>query len=268
MNKITLITDGSCVPQGDVNPGGWAAILRFGEHEKVLTGNAIGATSQRMEVTALIEGVKAVKYACDITVKTDSQYVIGVASQGWKINANRELWSEYFGIVRSKGHKMTFVWVKGHAGNPDNERADKLAQQARNMISRRKPSEIPCNHNGRGLYDSVNVGWHKIDECRIEGDGFIVEFYGFAKRHIDPNCDAFNGWESVWTEWKAEYKDNIGSICLHTSKEKHIDKLFEIMSSVKPVVKDHCPDGDSEDWGTTSSFARVGFQAIVDHIGQ
>jgi len=139
LKKIQLITDGSCL--GNPGPGGWACILRFGEHSKEMFGSSRETTNNRMELTAAIEGFRALREACEVTVITDSQYVKnGITSwvHGWKRNGwrnsqkqpvvNRDLWEELDGLVAK--HRVEWTWTKGHATHADNNRCDELATQA------------------------------------------------------------------------------------------------------------------------------------------
>ena len=140
MKKVVLTTDGACI--GNPGPGGWAALLRFGRHEKLLTGGEKDTTNNRMELQAVIEGLAVLKERCDVTIVTDSKYVMNAFEQGWfdkwqdngwKTAAkdpvkNRELWEEL--AERLERHKITWKWVKGHAGHDDNEAVDKAARDA------------------------------------------------------------------------------------------------------------------------------------------
>ncbi len=137
MKKVYIFTDGAC--SGNPGPGGWGTILRFGEHEKELSGGEAETTNNRMELTAVIEGLKALKEPCDVDLTTDSQYVCNGINKGWaekwqknnwiksdKTKAkNPELWEDLLTLV--KKHKVRFIWVHGHAGHPENERCDALA---------------------------------------------------------------------------------------------------------------------------------------------
>lgn len=139
LSHVEIFTDGAC--KGNPGKGGWGAILRMGEHEKELAGSDPATTNNRMELTATIEALKALKRPCRVTLHTDSRYVIdgitkwifGWQKNGWK-NAskkpvlNDDLWRELIGAARP--HKIEWVWVKGHDGHPENERADKLASDA------------------------------------------------------------------------------------------------------------------------------------------
>jgi len=136
MKQVDIFTDGAC--KGNPGPGGWAAILRMGAHEKELTGSEAATTNNRMEMTAILRGLTALKEPCAVTVHTDSRYVIdgmtqwifGWQKRGWvnaakKPVANEDLWRELIAAVRP--HKVSWEWVKGHAGHPENERCDALA---------------------------------------------------------------------------------------------------------------------------------------------
>lgn len=138
MKKITLFCDGSAL--GNPGPGGWAAILRFGNAEREICGGEIHTTNNRMELLAVIEGLKALKEACEVEVVSDSSYVVkGINEwlEGWikkdfnKVK-NPDLWREYMNIA--KEHKVEATWVQGHNGHAENERCDVLAKtQAQKM---------------------------------------------------------------------------------------------------------------------------------------
>ncbi len=136
MKQVDIFTDGAC--KGNPGPGGWAAILRMGAHEKELTGGEAATTNNRMEMTAILRGLSALNEPCAVTVHTDSRYVIDGMTQwifswqkrGWlnaakKPVANEDLWREL--IAAARPHKVSWEWVKGHSGHPENERCDALA---------------------------------------------------------------------------------------------------------------------------------------------
>jgi ribonuclease HI len=138
MKQVDIFTDGAC--KGNPGPGGWAAILRSAGHEKELVGGEPATTNNRMEMTAVLRGLSALKEPCAVTVHTDSRYVIdgmtqwifGWQKRGWvnaakKPVANEDLWREL--IAAARPHKISWQWVKGHAGHPENERADALASE-------------------------------------------------------------------------------------------------------------------------------------------
>jgi ribonuclease HI len=136
MKKVDIFTDGAC--KGNPGPGGWGALLRMGRHEKELSGGDPATTNNRMELTAAIKALEALIEPCDIQLHSDSKYVLdgitrwvhGWQKNGWK-NAskqpvrNADLWHEL--IAAAKPHKVEWIWVKGHNGHPENERADALA---------------------------------------------------------------------------------------------------------------------------------------------
>ncbi|MDD2829533.1 MAG: ribonuclease HI [Sulfuricurvum sp.] len=132
MKTITLFSDGSAL--GNPGPGGYGAILRFGEIEKIVSGGEVHTTNNRMELLGVIEGLRALKEPCDVTIISDSSYVIrGINEwlEGWvKRNfakvKNPDLWSEY--LIVSKPHRIKGVWVRGHNGHPENERCDQIAR--------------------------------------------------------------------------------------------------------------------------------------------
>ena len=139
MKQVEIFTDGAC--KGNPGPGGWGAVLRMGGHEKELSGHAPATTNNRMELSAVIEALSALKSPCEVALHTDSRYVIdgitkwifGWQKNGWKNAAkkpvvNIDLWQAL--LIAIKPHKISWHWVKGHAGHPENERADKLASDA------------------------------------------------------------------------------------------------------------------------------------------
>ena len=121
---VDIYCDGSCT--GNPGIGGWGTILVYNNHEKCLHGCNHNTTNNQMEITAVIEGLKALKESCDVTVYTDSQYVVNTMTKGWKRNKNLDLWKVLDSLI--KQHVVSFVWVKGHNGHTYNERCDKLAR--------------------------------------------------------------------------------------------------------------------------------------------
>ncbi len=146
MKQVQIFTDGAC--SGNPGPGGWGAILRYGEHEKELSGGDAHTTNNRMELTAVIKSLDALKEPCSVTLTTDSQYVVNSVTKGWvygwaKKNwikeknqpvPNAELWQQLLPLL--KKHNVEFVWVRGHNGHPENERCDELAVIQRDLFSR------------------------------------------------------------------------------------------------------------------------------------
>jgi ribonuclease HI len=144
VKKVQLITDGAC--KGNPGRGGWAFILRFGAHRKESWGSEPQTTNNRMELTAAVRGLQALKEPCEVEVVTDSEYVKnGITSwisnwkrNGWKTSAkkpvvNQDLWEA---LDRENArHKTTWSWTKGHASHEDNNRCDELASAAANTQS-------------------------------------------------------------------------------------------------------------------------------------
>jgi len=137
-SHVTIYTDGAC--SGNPGPGGWGAILRYGKTEKELYGGEADTTNNRMELQAAISALSALKRPCKVDLYTDSEYVrngitqwiAGWKARGWKTAAkkpvkNAELWQAL--EEASNRHEITWHWVKGHAGHPENERADELARR-------------------------------------------------------------------------------------------------------------------------------------------
>lgn len=150
LSLVEIATDGAC--KGNPGPGGWGAVIRFGGHEKELSGGEPMTTNNRMELTAAIEALNALTRPCRVTLSTDSRYVLdgltkwikGWQRNGWKTSdrkpvKNADLWQAL--IDAAARHRIEWIWVKGHAGHPDNERADKLASDAARTALR--PKDLP-----------------------------------------------------------------------------------------------------------------------------
>lgn len=125
MAKVIAFTDGGADP----NPGtgGWGVVLRSGDHTKELYGGVPHATNNQMELTAALMALRALKFTCELEIVSDSQYLVNTMSKGWKRGANVELWHEIDEAIGD--HTVTWTWVRGHAGTPDNERAHELAER-------------------------------------------------------------------------------------------------------------------------------------------
>ncbi len=138
--KVNIYTDGAC--SGNPGPGGWGCILEFGPHTKEMSGYMAGTTNNRMELFAVISGLGALKEPCDVTLYSDSNYVVqafndhwieGWQKKGWKTASggkveNQDLW--FILLTQTRKHNVTFVKVKGHADHPQNNRCDELATGA------------------------------------------------------------------------------------------------------------------------------------------
>ena len=140
LNDVVIYTDGAC--KGNPGPGGWGALLISGDTEKELYGGEGGTTNNRMELTAVIEALGALKRPCRVTLYLDSQYVrkgitewiAGWKARGWRTAAkqpvkNVDLWRRLDALVAGAGHTIDWRWVKGHSGDAGNERADLLANR-------------------------------------------------------------------------------------------------------------------------------------------
>lgn len=138
---VRIFTDGAC--SGNPGPGGWGALLRYQTMEKTLSGGEHQTTNNRMELTAVIASLSMLTEPCDVTLTTDSKYVCDSVSKGWVFNwqkknwmkdkhtpvPNTDLWKQLLPLLER--HNVEFVWVKGHAGHPENELCDKLAVRER-----------------------------------------------------------------------------------------------------------------------------------------
>lgn len=145
MKKVEVFTDGAC--SGNPGPGGWGAILRYNGHEKELYGGEANTTNNRMELSAVIFALEALKEPCEVVLYSDSQYVCNALTlgwakkwkaQGWMRNKkepalNPDLWEKLLNLCEI--HKIDVNWVKGHAGHLENERCDKLAVAAAQQYS-------------------------------------------------------------------------------------------------------------------------------------
>lgn len=146
MQTVEIFTDGAC--SGNPGPGGWGAILRMGEHYKELSGGESDTTNNRMELTAVIMALSALKRPCHVILTTDSKYVCDSISKGWarswkknnwiksdkKPALNSDLWEKALELLDT--HDVKLCWVKGHAGHPENERCDELAVIERDKYAR------------------------------------------------------------------------------------------------------------------------------------
>ena len=140
MKQVEIFTDGACT--GNPGPGGYGVILRYGTAEKELSGGEPATTNNRMELMAAITGLQALREPCRVTLYSDSQYVVNGITKGWAAKwrangwmrsrsekaVNPELWDELLTLCAK--HEVTMVWVRGHAGHPENERCDRLAVAA------------------------------------------------------------------------------------------------------------------------------------------
>lgn len=139
-DKVTIYTDGSCL--GNPGPGGYGAVLLFGDNRRELSGGFTGTTNNRMELLAVITALESLTRSCEVDLYTDSQYIQKAITQGWLKNwikngwktaakkpvKNQDMWKRLMPLLDR--HQVDFRWVKGHAGDPENERCDDLARSA------------------------------------------------------------------------------------------------------------------------------------------
>ena len=144
MEKVTIYTDGAC--SGNPGPGGWGAILMYKENKKEISGGKKDTTNNVMEITAVIEGLKLLKYPCEVDLYSDSAYVVNAFLQNWIGNwvknnwktsskepvKNQELWKQLYDLTKT--HQVKFIKVKGHSDNEFNNRCDELARNAIDKI--------------------------------------------------------------------------------------------------------------------------------------
>ena len=142
--QVTMYTDGACT--GNPGPGGYGTVLIYGERRNELSAGYRLTTNNRMELTAVIEGLRKLRIPCDVTVFSDSKYVVDAVNEGWvkrwrandwKRNkkesaVNADLWARLLNLTAE--HNVEFRWVKGHSGDPENERCDQLAVQAAQQL--------------------------------------------------------------------------------------------------------------------------------------
>ena len=140
MEKVIIYTDGAC--SGNPGPGGWGTILLYKDIKKELSGKSENTTNNIMEITAVIEGLKQLKFECEVEIYSDSAYVVNAFNNGWIYNwmknnwmtsnkepvKNQEIWKELYNLTRI--HKVNFIKVKGHSDNEFNNRCDELARNA------------------------------------------------------------------------------------------------------------------------------------------
>lgn len=137
MKTVLIFTDGAC--SGNPGPGGWCAILRYGTNEKVISGGEKQTTNNRMELSAVLNALAALKEPCEVSLTSDSRYVIDSISKGWVYSWQKKGWKKADGkpalnvdlwqplLEQLERHKVNFIWIKGHAGHPENERCDRIA---------------------------------------------------------------------------------------------------------------------------------------------
>ena len=168
MKQVSIFTDGGC--HGNPGPGGWAAILKYGKHVRELCGGVKATTNNRMELQAAIESLKLLKEPCEIDFHTDSQYVrqgitkwiAGWKRNGWRTSTkkpvkNDDLWKQLDAV--SANHKMRWHWVKGHAGHPENERCDELANEV--------IAKVKSQHSAAQLAEALRAFQRQTEDAAL-----------------------------------------------------------------------------------------------------
>ena len=144
MKQVSIFTDGACL--GNPGPGGWGAILRYGDKEKEISGGETDTTNNRMELTALIRALQLLNQPCHVCITSDSKYVLDAMQKGWakgwqargwvksdkKPALNSDLWELLLSLASQ--HELEYRWIRGHTGHPENERCDTLAVQEANKM--------------------------------------------------------------------------------------------------------------------------------------
>lgn len=129
---VIIYTDGAC--RGNPGPGGWAAILQYGDKTREISGSERDTTNNRMEMMAVIQALQALTRPCIVRLHTDSQLIVNTMTKGWKRKANQDLWADLDRAAQT--HKVSWIWVKGHASDPLNNRVDELAVQAAKSLQK------------------------------------------------------------------------------------------------------------------------------------
>ncbi len=135
-SAFDIYTDGSC--SGNPGPGGWGAIVMQGDDTQRLSGGQAATTNNRMEITAAIKGLEGTPPGADVTIHSDSEYLVKTMTKNWKRNVNKDLWESLERLASARS--VRFEWVRGHAGHPQNEAADRLAVQAMKSVADGTPS--------------------------------------------------------------------------------------------------------------------------------
>jgi cyclic pyranopterin phosphate synthase len=165
--QISIYTDGACL--GNPGPGGWGAIVQRNGEETELAGHEDGTTNNRMEVMASIKGLEATPEGSMVTLYSDSQYLVNTMTKGWKRRANVDLWTRLDTLVAKRD--VAWEWVRGHAGHPENERADKLAT---GMAGTSGNGSRLSHVDEQGKVKMVDVGWKPETEREAVARGSVV----------------------------------------------------------------------------------------------
>ncbi len=168
--RINIYTDGAC--QDNPGPGGWAAIIEQDGQSRELAGREQRTTNNRMEVTAAIKGLEATPEGSSVTLHSDSRYLVNTMTRGWKRNVNTDLWERLDALVASRD--VTWQWVRGHAGHPQNERADQLASGKAGVVQEQEEESPRLSHlDEEGRARMVDVGWKPETEREAVARGAV-----------------------------------------------------------------------------------------------
>ena len=163
---INIYTDGAC--QDNPGPGGWAAIIEQDGESRELAGREERTTNNRMEIMAAIKGLEAIPDGSSVTLHSDSRYLVNTMTRGWKRNVNTDLWEQLDALVASRDVK--WQWVRGHAGHPQNERADKLASGKAGVV---EEGQRLTHLDEQGRARMVDVGWKPETEREAVARGAV-----------------------------------------------------------------------------------------------
>ena len=167
---INIYTDGAC--QDNPGPGGWGAIIEQDGQSKELSGREQRTTNNRMEITAAIKGLEATPEGSSVTLHSDSRYLVNTMTRGWKRNVNTDLWERLDALVA--GREVTWQWVRGHAGHPQNERADQLASGKAGVSAAKEEDGPRLTHlDEEGRAQMVDVGWKPETEREAVARGAV-----------------------------------------------------------------------------------------------
>ena len=169
---IEIYTDGSC--QGNPGTGGWAAVINDNGQRRSISGRMERTTNNRMEILAVIKGLEAIPEGSQVTIYTDSQYVVNTMTRGWQRKANQDLWVGLDEAVERR--RVKWEWVRGHAGNPGNEEADRLARREAGIDASPTASHDPAltHLDESGSAHMVDVGWKPDTQREAVARGSIT----------------------------------------------------------------------------------------------
>ena len=166
---INIYTDGAC--EGNPGPGGWGAIVEQDGESRELAGREDRTTNNRMEITAAIKGLEATPEGSTVTLHSDSRYLVNTMTRGWKRNVNIDLWERLDALVA--GREVKWQWVRGHAGHPQNERADRLATGKAGVVQQEEESPRLTHLDEQGKARMVDVGWKPDTEREAVARGAV-----------------------------------------------------------------------------------------------